>query len=82
MPPKLATRAAVLPALPPEASSAGPIWAIEKFGALGIDEVHRRLGDLVVNEELVVATRNDIHDGVADSQNIKFGHEMGGPGFW
>ncbi len=54
---------------------------IQEFGALGIDEVHRRLGDLVINEELVVAPGNDIHDGVADCQNIESCHEMGSPEF-
>ncbi|MGO7223691.1 hypothetical protein ACCT02_37635, partial [Rhizobium ruizarguesonis] len=34
----------------------------------------------VVNEELVVATGNDVHVCVADCQNIESCHEMGGPG--
>ncbi len=48
---------------------------VEQFRALRIDQVHRALGNGVIDEETVIAARNNIHDGVANGQYVEFCHE-------
>src|SRR5690606_8793524 len=47
---------------------------IEKFGALGIDQVHRPLDDAVFLQEGLVASGDDVHDGVAYAKHVEFAH--------
>ena len=47
---------------------------IEQFGALGVDEVHRCLGYIVVDEKVFFAPRDDINDRIANRQDVIRGH--------
>ena len=48
--------------------------AIEVLGALRVDQRHAALLDLVVRQKRVVAARNDVDDGIADGEEVVFGH--------
>ena len=49
---------------------------VEAFDCVGIDKLHGALGGAVALQECVVATSDDVDDGVADSNDVvaKFGH--------
>ena len=52
-----------------------PHARIEKFGSIGIDQVHRALDDAVVDQEIIVAARDDIDDRIADRQHVETRHQ-------
>ena len=48
----------------------------EKLGAIGVDQVHRSLGDLVFGEEIVLTAGDDVDNRIADTQNVELAHEF------
>ncbi|KMS94598.1 hypothetical protein BVRB_019780, partial [Beta vulgaris subsp. vulgaris] len=52
-----------------------PHAGIEKLGAVRINQVHGTLDDAVVNQKSVVATRDNVHDGIANRQNVECRHQ-------
>ena len=50
---------------------AGAHDRVQPIGRGGVDEVHRALGQAVLLQEGIVRLRQDVHDGVADTGDIK-----------
>ena len=67
-PPRETTPAAVLAARAARHLDAGAHGVVELLGALGVDQVHRPLDEVVGGEELVVVVGEDVDDGVADGR--------------
>ncbi len=56
----------------------GAHHTVKPLGTLRIDQVHGALGDGVVDQELVVAARNNVDDRIADRQDIELAHGVRG----
>ncbi|KNA03684.1 hypothetical protein SOVF_206750 [Spinacia oleracea] len=51
-----------------------PHQRIKQLGPFRIDEVHRAFGNGIVVEKAIIAARDDVDDGIADSQYVEFRH--------
>ncbi|MGX7876472.1 hypothetical protein ACVDG5_030705 [Mesorhizobium sp. ORM6] len=49
--------------------------AVEEFGTVGVDEVHRALDDAVGLEEVLVALGDDVDNGIADAKHVIIRHQ-------
>src|SRR5690606_19059906 len=49
---------------------------IEELGTLGIDKVHRPLDDAVFLQKSLVASGDDVHNGIADAKHVEFAHSF------
>jgi hypothetical protein len=50
--------------------------AVEKLGAVPVDQVHCALDDAIVDQEGVVALGNDVNDGIANAKHVVLAHEV------
>ena len=74
LPPIAATPAMLLAADPPLVSRGTAHRRVEpRRPRLGVEQLHRPLGQVVLDQERVVAGGDDVDDGVADGDNVEGG---------